>query len=255
MHTPSRRAGRLRSLAAPCAARHARGHRGGLAAAGLHLRPGRPADLPDVGRRLGLLPDAPLHARSRWCAPSTRSARPSATPRRPSTGRWRRSRASMGVRKLRISVSAGEGLPDATRQLWKQASGIEMLDGIGATEMFHIFISSAGDEVRRGAIGKVVPGYAAQGGGRRRQRSAARHRRQAGGDRADRLQVPGRRAPGELREGRLELSGRRLRAGRRRLLLLPGPRRRHDHHRRLQRGRARRSRMRCCGIRRWPSAA
>ena len=68
----------------------------------------------------------------------------------------------LGVGKLRISVSAGEGLPDATRQLWKEASGLEMLDGIGATEMFHIFISSAGDEVRRGAIGKVVPGYRAR---------------------------------------------------------------------------------------------
>jgi 2-aminobenzoate-CoA ligase len=67
-----------------------------------------------------------------------------------------------GVGKLRITVSAGEGLPDATRQLWKEASGIEMLDGIGATEMFHIFISSAGAQVRRGAIGKVVPGYAAK---------------------------------------------------------------------------------------------
>jgi len=67
-----------------------------------------------------------------------------------------------GVGKLRISVSAGEGLPDATRQLWKQATGIEMLDGIGATEMFHIFISSAGSEVRPGAIGKVVPGYTAK---------------------------------------------------------------------------------------------
>ena len=68
----------------------------------------------------------------------------------------------LGVGKLRISVSAGEVLPDATRQLWKQASGIEMLDGIGATEMFHIFISSAGQEIRRGAIGKVVPGYTAK---------------------------------------------------------------------------------------------
>ncbi|WP_332826628.1 AMP-binding protein [Ramlibacter sp.] len=68
----------------------------------------------------------------------------------------------LGVGRLRISVSAGEGLPDATRQLWKEASGIEMLDGIGATEMFHIFISSAGDQVRRGAVGKVVPGYTAR---------------------------------------------------------------------------------------------
>ena len=66
------------------------------------------------------------------------------------------------VPTLRISVSAGEALPDATRQLWKEASGLEMLDGIGATEMFHIFISAAGADVRAGAIGKVVPGYQAR---------------------------------------------------------------------------------------------
>jgi 2-aminobenzoate-CoA ligase len=67
-----------------------------------------------------------------------------------------------GIGRLRLSVSAGEGLPDATRQLWKEASGLEMLDGIGATEMFHIFISSAPDAVKRGAIGTVVPGYTAR---------------------------------------------------------------------------------------------
>jgi 2-aminobenzoate-CoA ligase len=67
-----------------------------------------------------------------------------------------------GIGKLRISVSAGEGLPDATRQLWKEATGLEMLDGIGATEMFHIFISSPPESVRRGAIGQVVPGYQAR---------------------------------------------------------------------------------------------
>lgn len=67
-----------------------------------------------------------------------------------------------GVSTLRICVSAGEGLPDATRQLWKDATGIEMTDGIGATEMFHIFISAAPQDVRRGAIGKVVPGYTAK---------------------------------------------------------------------------------------------
>jgi 2-aminobenzoate-CoA ligase len=67
-----------------------------------------------------------------------------------------------GIGQLRISVSAGEGLPDATRQLWKQATGLEMLDGIGATEMFHIFISSPPEAVRRGAIGQVVPGYEAR---------------------------------------------------------------------------------------------
>ena len=66
------------------------------------------------------------------------------------------------VAALRLSVSAGEGLPDATRQLWKNATGLEMLDGIGATEMFHIFISAAPAQVRRGAIGTVVPGYSAR---------------------------------------------------------------------------------------------
>ncbi|WP_309678025.1 AMP-binding protein, partial [Polaromonas sp.] len=67
-----------------------------------------------------------------------------------------------GVPSLRQCVSAGESLPDATRQLWKEATGIEMLDGIGATEMFHIFISSTGSDIRRGAIGRVVPGYSAK---------------------------------------------------------------------------------------------
>ncbi len=70
--------------------------------------------------------------------------------------------ALRGKSSLRICVSAGEALPDATRQLWKDASGIEILDGIGSTEMFHIFVSSPPQSVRRGAIGKVVPGYLAK---------------------------------------------------------------------------------------------
>ena len=88
---------------------------------------------------------------------------------------------------LRVCVSAGEALPDATRQLWKQASGIEMLDGIGATEMFHIFISSQPEDVRRGAIGKVVPGYRAQVVDESGATAAARNRGQARRDWPDRL--------------------------------------------------------------------
>ena len=65
------------------------------------------------------------------------------------------------ISSLKKTVSAGEALPDATRRLWKQAAGIEMIDGIGATEMIHIFIAAAGTDVRAGAIGKVVPGYRA----------------------------------------------------------------------------------------------
>jgi 2-aminobenzoate-CoA ligase len=67
-----------------------------------------------------------------------------------------------GMPGLRISVSAGEALPDATRQLWKETTGIEMLDGIGGTEVFHIYISAAGDQVRKGAVGKAVPGFTAK---------------------------------------------------------------------------------------------
>jgi 2-aminobenzoate-CoA ligase len=69
---------------------------------------------------------------------------------------------ALGIPSLRICVSAGEALPDATRTLWREATGIELIDGIGATEMFHIFISAAGADVRHGAIGKVVPGYTAK---------------------------------------------------------------------------------------------
>ena len=63
---------------------------------------------------------------------------------------------------LKHPVSAGEALPDATRQLWEQATGTVMTDGIGGTEVIHIYISSAGAQVRRGCIGQVVPGYVAQ---------------------------------------------------------------------------------------------
>ena len=59
------------------------------------------------------------------------------------------------------SVSAGEALPVATREGWQQATGLRMIDGIGATEMLHIFISAAGDAIRPGATGKPIPGYRA----------------------------------------------------------------------------------------------
>jgi 2-aminobenzoate-CoA ligase len=62
---------------------------------------------------------------------------------------------------LRKCVSAGEALPAATRALWKQATGIELIDGIGATEMLHIFISHDEAGARPGATGKAVPGYVA----------------------------------------------------------------------------------------------
>ncbi len=62
---------------------------------------------------------------------------------------------------LRKCVSAGEPLPAATRALWKEAAGIELIDGIGSTELLHIFISHTDDDARPGATGKPVPGYIA----------------------------------------------------------------------------------------------
>jgi len=62
---------------------------------------------------------------------------------------------------LRKCVSAGEALPAATRALWKQATGIELIDGIGATELLHIFISHDEAHARPGATGTAVPGYRA----------------------------------------------------------------------------------------------
>jgi 2-aminobenzoate-CoA ligase len=63
---------------------------------------------------------------------------------------------------LKKTVSAGETLPTATREAWQQASGLAMIDGIGTTEMLHIFISAAGEDIRPGATGKPIPGYQAQ---------------------------------------------------------------------------------------------
>ncbi len=63
---------------------------------------------------------------------------------------------------LRICVSAGEALPLATLEAWKAATGITIQDGIGATEMLHIFISAPVEEVRPGATGKAVPGFEAK---------------------------------------------------------------------------------------------
>jgi len=65
------------------------------------------------------------------------------------------------ISSLKKCVSAGEALPDATRSLFRQATGIEIIDGIGSTEMIHIFISHAPEKARRGATGYPVPGYRA----------------------------------------------------------------------------------------------
>lgn len=65
------------------------------------------------------------------------------------------------VSSLTTCVSAGEHLPEATWRDWKARTGLSIIDGIGATEMFHIFISASGEDIRPGATGKPVPGYRA----------------------------------------------------------------------------------------------
>src|SRR4051794_1709114 len=66
------------------------------------------------------------------------------------------------ISSLRKCVSAGETLPKATFDAWKAATGITILDGIGATEMLHIFIGSPENDVRAGSTGRPVPGYEAR---------------------------------------------------------------------------------------------
>jgi len=62
---------------------------------------------------------------------------------------------------LKKCVSAGEALPDPIRQAFKAATGIEILDGLGSTEMIHIFVSHSEKRVRAGATGYAIPGYRA----------------------------------------------------------------------------------------------
>jgi len=66
------------------------------------------------------------------------------------------------ISSLRICVSAGEALPKPTFDAWKEATGISITEGIGATEMLHIFIGSSPGDIRPGATGKPVPGYEAR---------------------------------------------------------------------------------------------
>jgi 2-aminobenzoate-CoA ligase len=70
--------------------------------------------------------------------------------------------AEHDVSSLRLCVSAGETLPVSVFEMWRNATGLEIIDGIGATEMLHIFISASGADIRPGATGRVVPGYSAK---------------------------------------------------------------------------------------------
>jgi len=69
--------------------------------------------------------------------------------------------ATHNIASLRKCVSAGEALPVATRDQWRAATGLQIYDGIGGTEMIHIYIASDPETYRTGALGKPLPGYRA----------------------------------------------------------------------------------------------
>ncbi|KUN86416.1 AMP-binding protein [Streptomyces griseoruber] len=69
--------------------------------------------------------------------------------------------AESGLTGLRVGVSAGEHIPRSTWDDLHSRIGLKVVDGIGATELLHIFISAAGDDIRPGATGRAVPGYRA----------------------------------------------------------------------------------------------
>ncbi len=64
-----------------------------------------------------------------------------------------------GSPRLRLCVSAGEALPEEVGKRWRERFGVDILDGIGSTEMLHIFLANRPGEVRYGTTGKPVPGY------------------------------------------------------------------------------------------------
>jgi 4-hydroxybenzoate-CoA ligase len=67
--------------------------------------------------------------------------------------------AGAGSNRLRRCISAGEALPEAVGQRWRERVGVDILDGIGSTEMLHIFLSNRPDDIRHGTTGRAVPGY------------------------------------------------------------------------------------------------
>lgn len=70
--------------------------------------------------------------------------------------------ASHDITSLRKCVSAGEALPKPIFDLWQAKTGLKLMDGIGATEMLHIFIGAPEEAIRPGSTGLVVPGYEAR---------------------------------------------------------------------------------------------
>ena len=135
---------------------------------------------------------------------------------------------------IRCAVSAGESLPPAVFTRFRERFGVEILDGIGSTEVLHIFISNRRGSVRPGSSGVPVSGLRSQARGRAwRAGGTRRHRQPADQRRLDLCLVlePARADEGDDR-GALDSNRRPLLSGRRRVLLVCRPIRRHAEGRR-----------------------
>ena len=135
---------------------------------------------------------------------------------------------------LRLCTSAGEALPQELHRRWTESFGVEVLDGIGSSEAYHIYISNRPGAARPGTLGQVVPGYSA----RVVDEDGSELPDDETGRAVDRGRHRRAHVLGRAREVGADLRGRRgherrpLRARRRRLLPLPRPRRRHAQGRR-----------------------
>ncbi len=153
--------------------------------------------------------------------------------------------------RLRRCVSAGEALPADVGRRWRDRYGVDILDGIGSTEMLHIFISNRPGEVKYGTTGKPVPGYDVRlvdDDGHDRQ-DARRHGRIAGaradqrGDVLEQSRAVARDVP-----RRMDALGRQICRGRAGLFRLLRPARRHAQGLAACTCRRSRSRRRCRAI-------
>ena len=140
---------------------------------------------------------------------------------------------------LRLAVSAGETLPAPVFENWTRKTGKTILDGIGSTELLHIFITNRVGDAVAGTTGRPVSGYEAKVVDADMNEVPRGHRRQAGGPRPDRMPLSGGFAAVELCARWLEPDRRYLHPRRERPLRVRGPFGRHDRLFRLQHRRPR----------------
>ena len=126
--------------------------------------------------------------------------------------RTRISAAGAGSDRLRLCVSAGEALPAHIGERWRAIAGVDVLDGIGSTEMLQTFLSNRPGDVRYGSTGKPVPGYELKIVDEQRPRGRRRRGRRTARARAVRrrgLLEPARQEPPHLR-GRMDPHRRQI---------------------------------------------